>query len=339
MLGGAHAQRYINSKRSTETHIARYGALRWLVLTLPFAAHLICVNLAMAGPILCAWLDWRAGRRADPMAGRVARQLAFASLIALILGLAFGGMLLLFDRGYTQAAAALPAWWLWQALGEILFSLVCLAVYWRLTKDGRLRSWLLRLLPILAATDLMMHFPPLFAMFSLIASRAEFAHLTLDRHTYHQLLANPEVLSRVAHVWLASLAVAGMAVIVCARRSGTQHDPAAEQLVARGGWAALVPTLFQVPAGLWLFMQLPAQARDGLLGDDPLGMILLLAGVLTAIYLMHQLATISLGDTRPAQVRRTALIMAVNIFLMVATLQRVHLLTLTQETLPAASER
>jgi hypothetical protein len=45
-----------------------------LVLVLVFAAHLLCVNVASAGPLVAAGLDWLEGR-GNRLAGEAGRYL------------------------------------------------------------------------------------------------------------------------------------------------------------------------------------------------------------------------------------------------------------------------
>ena len=68
-------------------------------------------------------------------------------------------------------------------------------------------------LAVLAATDLMYHFPPLFAMLNLLTNRIELSGQTLTSTLYRTLLVDPEVMAMVVHVWLAAVALTGVAVM------------------------------------------------------------------------------------------------------------------------------
>src|SRR5690606_26500040 len=119
---------------------------------------------------------------------------------------------------YFRALSALPIDRLWFAGAEFLFGAVCLALYaglWRRWRRGRLWH---RLLAVAGATNLMMHFPALFTIVSLISMQPGLAAGGLDRAEFRRLLVDGQVVSRVAHVWLAAVAVTGLTVVWLALR-------------------------------------------------------------------------------------------------------------------------
>src|SRR5690606_35618780 len=100
---------------------------------------------------------------------------------------------------------------------EIVFSWALLIAYaglWR-----RMRNWtnLHALVALLSVTNLLYHFPPLLSMIALVARRPELAE-TLTQGTTITWLRHPEIGSRVVHVWLASVASAGIYTIGVALR-------------------------------------------------------------------------------------------------------------------------
>src|SRR5262245_3140106 len=96
-----------------------------IVITLLLAAHLLCVTVASAGPLVCIWLDWREGR-GDALAGRAASYLGLASFVTLLLGGLLG--LAIGTLSWNERYAALwtgpmsykAAW----GIGEYFFSLL-----------------------------------------------------------------------------------------------------------------------------------------------------------------------------------------------------------------------
>ena len=58
-------------------------------LILVLALHLLCVNLACAGPIVCLWFE-RRERLGCKTAGKAGRYLAMTSVWALLLGMVLG---------------------------------------------------------------------------------------------------------------------------------------------------------------------------------------------------------------------------------------------------------
>jgi hypothetical protein len=73
--------------------------------------------------------------------------------------------------------------------------------------------------------------------------------------------------------------------------------------------------------GLWILMQMPALRQNRLMGGDLSATLCFAAAVLLAIWLMHQLAAIALGDATRPTLRRAALLLVVVIFLMTAVLR------------------
>jgi hypothetical protein len=179
-------------------------------------------------------------------------------------------------------------------------------------------------LPVMAATDLMFHFPPLFAIVSVLANRPQQRSVLsegLSRSEYYALLLDSEVLARVVHVWLAAIAVAGAVAIVLAfrRTAGQQNDAPKAIATSAARWSAAA-TLAQVPAGLWLTFSMSDDARDALFGGDLLSSGLFAFAVLLSLVLLHLLSSASLGDIDGPRGRRIVAMMSLVIVLMVGTL-------------------
>ena len=115
------------------------------------------------------------------------------------------------DRPYFAALGRIPVAQLWFALGELAFYFACLFGYRRLSASGR-RPSVAVLLAIAGASNLMLHFPPLFAVVSTMSTRP-LPDSTLERADWYRWLVDPEVVSRVVHVWLASFAATGLVVM------------------------------------------------------------------------------------------------------------------------------
>jgi hypothetical protein len=301
----------------------------------------------MAGPLACVWLEWRKTRHGDAPAGRAGLALSRWTNWALAGGIALGAVLLAahwFMRrdSYFAAVRSVPPSRLWFAGAELLFYFACMGAYVSLW--NRWHNWRLahRALAIAAATNLMIHFPALFAIISVASARPELLDQPLGPTGYRQMLVDGEVMSRVVHVWMAALAVTGAVVMGLALgQADEKHDrAAAQQLVRRGATLALVPTLLQVPSGFWLAMEMPEPARDPLLGGTPLATGLFVAALVVALVLVHRLAAIALGDDGPKQVRRSIATMLLLIMLMVATRYRSfgRAASLPAAPMPAAAE-
>ncbi len=214
-------------------------------------------------------------------------------------------------------------------LSRLCGDLLCVALF-----DLGGNRWVVRfarsVLAVFASTNLLYHFPPLFVIFSKV-SRPEVHHSSVatieevSSAEFRRLLADPEVLSTSLHFLLASVAVAGMAVLLFGLgRQQKTDNPAAGGLCKLGGRIALAATVLQAPVGFWVFMNLPATAQNRLLGDDLLGTALFVAGVSAAVWLMHLLAVIALGDTRKKSIVQAAFVLLVVIVLMTGTLRRAN---------------
>ena len=162
-----------------------------------------------------------------------------------------------------------------------------------------------RALAVAAATNLLVHFPALFVIISVLSARGGLIDRPLTSAGFRALLVDPEVISRVAHVVVAAFAVAGGAVMAYGMqwaRNGT-HSAAAAQLVRGGATLALAATVVQLPLGVWLAMALPEQARAPILGGDPLVTGLFLVALVAALALMHYLAAVAMGEPDHNRIR------------------------------------
>lgn len=297
-----------------------------LVAILLFSLHLLAVNIASAAPLVCLWLK-RRERRGDQAASIVgpwlARQANWSLAAGAVLGFAVLGLLWLGgERAYFQALAAVPRRRLWFGLAELVFFFACMGLYawaWRRWDGSRWKRAMHAGLAILAATDLIYHFPPLFALVAVLRSQPDLLGGELSYRQTMQLMADTATLSRVGHFLLSSLAVTGAAMIAFAlwTRRDAPVEPR-ERIVLWGARLALVPSLLQLLAGLFLLVHLPAYQRDRLLGGDPLSTVLLLASGLAMLGLYHHLAALALGETERRTAVSAVVLMLLVVLLMVA---------------------
>jgi hypothetical protein len=297
-------------------------------VVLVFALHLLCVNVSTAGPLVCLWLEWREGR-GDELAGRAGRYLAGLSLTLLVLGGVLGLLLgyLLWTPGLREALLRLPSK-IYFGVWELVFSLVCMGLHllwWRAAPSCS--RWLRvgrSLLPLLAGTNLLYHFPVLFVVIAQIANSASPAGDVIDASAFRQRMLDGEVLARAAHFTLASFAVTGVALfgfaLRIARRGADESD--VNRVAAWGGRIALVTTLLQIPAGIWVLFQVPADVQSRLLGGDLLGAALLALSIVAALMLLHNLAAVAMGDAQRGVLIRSMTMMVLVVVLMTGTLQR-----------------
>jgi hypothetical protein len=292
-----------------------------LVHVILLASHLLAMNVASAGPLVCVWLRSR-GRRGGEAADGVGRRLAAWSLWGLIAGIVIGAILTGIawadtNQSYWNALRRFEPQTFVFALAELAFTAACLAAYLALWNHWRGRPWLHGLLAVLAATNLLYHFPPLMIVLGQLSARPELTDAAIiTRSVYRHLMVRPEVLANVLHFALASVAVTGLFVMHLALKANDG------ELISGGAWVALVASLAQLGVGMWVLMQLPLTARNSLVGDDWLASGLFVWSIAAALGLMHALSAVAMGETSHATVWRSTLLMLAVIVLMAGTLAR-----------------
>jgi hypothetical protein len=270
-------------------------------------AHLMAVNLAAAGPLVSLVLEWIAARR-DSMAGEaIARRLSQHALFAFFVGITIGGgfFAMLWQREgdpFIAAVSRFTSAKLWFAAAELVFYAVCQGLYvwmwrWHRQKMGR---GMHRALAVLAATNLLYHFPPMMVAIGEIAAGQLDAPVVIDAAAYRQLMATPSVLSRSVHHIFAAIALAGLYAAILGWRMTMRAagDEVAARDATRGAtWGARISlgvTVLQVPVGIWVLLALPN--NRSVMGDDLAATGLFVVAVIAALGLMQHLAAIAFGE-------------------------------------------
>jgi hypothetical protein len=295
-----------------------------IAITLLLAAHLLCVNVASGGPLVATWLDWR-GHRGDEAAAKAAVYLARWSLAALLIGAALGVLI-----GWLKWDANYRALWLgplsyklhWAGL-EAVFSLILLIVWW-VTLPGRQGGTRFAfaargLAAVLAATNLLYHFPLLFSVAARLQDGSQTSSARIGGAEFRQLMALGETPSLSIHVALASIAVAGIMLLGLAlrlKRGGQEQR--ANRIALWGGRWAVVPSLLQLPVGFWTLTTLSPAAQSRLMGTDALTTLLFIAALLAAFWLISDLARIAMGESTKPILIRAMTAMLVTVMLMTA---------------------
>ena len=303
-------------------------------LSLVLALHLWSVNVAAAGPLVSAWLDW-VGRTRDDLSWQAAKFLSLKSLTLLVLGsgLGFAAAGLLWNNEYHELMHAFMYKIKW-AGWELLFSLALMAIHAFLLSRGpatRLAGRITRAaIAVLAATNLLYHFPTLLLVISEMNAGYLEQPKAVDADIFLRLIREPSILARSTHFLLASFAVTGITLVAFGARlkrqptsdSSTDHEANGDRVAVWGGRIALVPTLLQILVGIWVLAALPSVMQQRLLGADLLASGLMAASIIAALYLMHQLSAVAMGDTSPRQLKLAVWMMIVVVVLMTATARR-----------------
>jgi hypothetical protein len=293
-----------------------YEITRILLLS----AHLLTVNVAAGGPVICLWLEWRKGKRSSD----ATRYMAAGSLVCLlvggVLGVALGAME--WDGKYRDVWMNQLWWKVFFAVLEFLFSGILLLAYWLWRKRENPSTWLSiarSFLLFVAATNLLYHFPTLFFNGQRLLDTGS-NRGALSNAEFRTMLLTGETPALAVHVALASVAVAGLALAHLAlrwERTGRNDD--AQWVAISGARWALGATLLQLPVGLWVLVSLPTTMQNELVGSNPLGLVVFASGLVAALWLTRELVTISMGEWQRAGIIRAMLGMLLTITLMTAS--------------------
>jgi hypothetical protein len=292
-----------------------------ILVSLLLAAHLLCVNVAAGGPLLAAWLDWRAVR-GDAARARAAVYLARLSLMSLIAGAALGLLIgwLRWDADYRALWLGPLSYKLAGAVIEAVFSLVLLVAWWLWLpgKSGgsRVSAGIRLFLALLASTNLLYHFPLLFSVAARLKAAGDTSGPVISGAAFRALI-DGQAAAMTVHVALASLAVAGVMLLGLALRWQRQGDATSGETIGRLGarWA-LTASLIQLPVGVWLLMSLRPEAQSAIMGQSTVGVLLFVASILTALWLLNDLSQLALGQFQRYLAIRAMIVMLVTVVLM-----------------------
>jgi hypothetical protein len=289
-----------------------------LLTGLLLAVHLLAMNHASAGPLVCLWL----GRRDNELRRSLGRQLAWSSVIAFLVGMATGGLMLLSapGAGLQAALGRFPASAYWFAGAELLFSFVLMIVIARFWES--LNRWIFALLALATATNLLYHFPPMMAVIGQLAADPRWTNdSTITRPVMLQLMARGEVLAFSFHFALSSFAVTVIAVLQLLSRQGADRTSEIKPVARSAAGIALAATLIQIPVGLWLLMSLPATARSSLIGTNIWASVAFMAALVTSIGLLQRLVMIVLGETDKQNLKHVVSLLCGVVLLMTLSLR------------------
>jgi hypothetical protein len=299
-------------------------------MTLLLAVHLLCVNVAGGGPIVAAWLDWRS-TRGSQVAAEAARYLGRASLVGLMVGAALGVLIgwLKWDADYQALWLGPMSYKMKWAIVEAVFSLILVAGWhvWLPRKAGGSPGpmWMRMVIAILASTNLLYHFPMLFSVAAQLQEAGETTGAAIGGRQFRALVHTDTILLTI-HVTLASIAVAGVVLAGLASRLLRRGDPGSAAVVGRwsGRWA-LIPSLAQLPVGLFMLTVLPPQQQALLLGNSTAGILLFACAIGASLWLLNDLAQLGMGEVNRPLLIRAMTAMLLTVSLMTAMQQQTRL--------------
>jgi hypothetical protein len=260
--------------------------------------------------------------------------LGAAAVLSLLLGSLLGVVI-----GWLKWTPDYAAIWqvkLWTklvgGLFELAFSVALLVGYWIWRKYAILptrRGYIGRsLLLLLAGTNLLYHFPPLLMVATKLADggfpvEANIPSGEIIPRKFPPLMFYDEIPALTVHFALASVAMAGIMLLGLAlRRLRSDEDPrGAKRIIVWGGWSALIATGLQLVVGLWLLAKTPPDMQSQLTGNSPLATICFGLSLALVIWLLRELADVTIGEATRGGLIRTMIAMTGVILLMTAARQ------------------
>ncbi len=294
------------------------------VLAPLMAAHLLLVNVACAGPMVCIWLEYRAGKGCGA-AETACRTLSRDAFTALLVGGLLGALVfvIVWNDSYRTTFGLMSSKINYGAI-EYLFSLVLMGLHafaWKRPAKSKEMTLLRCFVLLLAGTNLLYHFPFLFLILGNAASGLLNHAGEIDASAFRSLMVDGDVLPRAAHFIVACFAVTGVWMFI--RASRIKDDKQRDQVIRWGGAIGLTPTLLQILVGLWIIIRLPRPAMRSLMGQDLTATICLVVSVLLAFWLMHLLSMVALGKSDKKGRSKAALVLGIVVLLMCGVVQRI----------------
>jgi hypothetical protein len=298
--------------------------------------HLLAMNLASFGPIVCIWLRQR-GRSGDDAAEASGQRLARWSVAALAIGIASGALLVVFawfatNKSYFEALRRFDPTDIMTVMGELLASLICLVVYAATWTKRRERPLLHGCWAGLASATLLYHFPPLMiALRDHSQNAVMLPGQVITRQSLQPHFFRAEILSEWIHFILAAAAVTGVALMVIASRdrlypkvTNERYLGQCDSLVRAGARMALAASLCQIFIGGWLLFVLPVDIQSNLLGTDWRATALFVVAIGATLGLLHQLGMAAVEQADAGLVSRCSALLFTIVLSMSGVLSIAH---------------
>lgn len=250
------------------------------------AAHLLAAHVAAAGTLVAALLEWRSTKSRDDVLREDARRMAWHSVwamgLAIVLGFGLGAWKAWQGTDYRLAWQAIPSRLTWGAV-ELCVSLLLGILYaMAFPRDERRATAITlmhRAIAIIAATNLLYHFPSLFYAVS------EIVHQRLESQLPEGELVRTVFLSAASFARMVHFAIASVFAVCIWGLIKTRSDAGTKQLTK----LALLTVTLQLLSGFWLVLELPTTLQRDIMGGQPLVLALFGGGLLAAVYVMMQL--------------------------------------------------
>ncbi len=254
------------------------------------AMHLWAAGVASVGPLLAAGLRWLGRDEIDSALKRLGWWSIGTLVATALLGLAMGVGLWSAPGGeYAAMLGRFPRQlYLYTAI-EGAFTLVCYGVWLATWDRWRKRPGLHAVLPIVGATNLLYHVPPLmFVQRMLVEEPRLVAEEVVTRALFLPLMFSHEVMAKTLHFWGAAgvaTAALGLGLLVSKESNDTKSNDTKPSAVRRVALLGLVAVLWQLVTGMAVLLAAPDLAQT-MLGRSPLATAALMIAVVVAIGLL-----------------------------------------------------
>lgn len=245
-----------------------------LLRALLLLTHLASNAFACGGPLAATVL---------PLESETRQRLARFGLWALGIGLLTGGLAVVLvlvgaRPGYEEAAARVPLRDYVMLTIEWAFTAVLYVVYVKSWNRLGSRRVLHGLIGVLAATNLLYHFPAVMIVLGRLADNSALAgQEVVNRAVLLEVLATPWILARTLHFWSLSGLAAGAGTMVISDKA---ESPASTRRT--GAAVALIGIAMLFLTGGWQLMGAGGRSGQMLAFDSPAGWCFL-AGVLCGL--------------------------------------------------------
>ncbi len=285
-----------------------------MVMDLLAGVHLLLVDVGAGGPLLVAAMEGLDSCKRS-QAVSWARHLLIASLIGLLIGSILGVAMGWYEwsSGLDRMIARMPSK-VYYGIWEWFFSLVCICIqlawwYWFPRAEGIARG-LRAIIGVLGSTNLLYHFPVLFAVITELSHRGEHAGELLTAGKFRELLAATSAGPRALHAAIAAIGVSATWLLLLA---SWPRQPL-ESYWAR--WASrwiFGSTVAQWLVGFWVAVSLSPIASGRLLGEN----LWLSGGFAISLLLAFLVTQLTWGMSFGQATRRQAWVTAGTIMLLV----------------------
>ncbi|PHS05514.1 MAG: hypothetical protein COA78_15195 [Blastopirellula sp.] len=286
------------------------------------------MNLASVGPLVAIWLDRRDGKQLDEISGDLGKKLLWWSLAAFLVGMTLGvaqGFILYLqaDENFFRVLARVWDTKIFFGFWELAFYAVCLFGYIAWWQWGKRQSiWAIvvtRLLAILAATNLLYHFPMLFSIIRMIANSADKSTETIHAKEFLLYMAEGGVGWLSIHFTLASIAVTGLFVSLLCLRYFKENE-SSPVVIGRGALISLFASVTQIPVGLAFLLSISKAEQSALMGGNILASVTFFVALLSALWLMHLTSSVAFFDREKKQVFKTCGVLVFTVLTMTMSL-------------------